>query len=78
MEEKKNVISKGTIKGKFKGFKNSSTIFEFTDGQKWRQSESKFVNYFAVNPEVEIFQKDGKYYMEVRGLDKTIEVRRIK
>ena len=78
MEEKKNVISRGTIKGKFKGFKNSSTIFEFTDGQKWRQSEAKFVNYFAVNPEVEIIQKDGKYYMEVRGLDKTIEVRRIK
>ena len=78
MEERKNVISKGTIKGKFKGFKNSSTIFEFTDGQKWRQSEAKFVNYFAVNPEVEITQKDGKYYLEVRGLDKTIEVRRIK
>ncbi len=78
MEETKNVISKGTIKGKFKGFKNSSTIFEFTDGQKWRQSEAKFVNFFAVNPEVEIIQKEGKYYMEVRGLDKTIEVRRIK
>jgi hypothetical protein len=78
MEEKKNVISKGTIKGKFKGFKNSSTIFEFTDGQKWRQSEAKFVNFFAVNPEVEIIQKEGKYYMEVRGLEKTVEVRRIK
>ena len=78
MEEKKLVISKGTIKGKFKGFKNSSTIFEFTDGQKWRQSEAKFVHHFAVNPEVEIIQKDGKYYMEVRGLEKTVEVRRIK
>ena len=78
MEEKKNVISKGTIKGKFKGFKNSSTIFEFTDGQKWRQSEAKFLNHFAVNPEVEIIQKDGKYYMEVRGVSQAIEVRRIK
>jgi len=77
MEEKKNVVSKGTIKGKFTGFK-SSKIFEFTDGQKWRQSEAKFVNYFAVNPEVEITQKDGKYFIEVRGLEKTVEVRRIK
>ncbi|MBN1474171.1 MAG: hypothetical protein JW914_06120 [Syntrophaceae bacterium] len=78
MEEQKFIISKGTIKGKFKGFKNSSTIFEFTDGQKWRQSEAKFVNFFAVNPEVEIIQKAGKYYMEVKGLEKTVEVRRIK
>lgn len=78
MEEVKNVISKGTIKGKFKGFKNSYTVFELMDGQKWRQNESKFVNYFAVNPEVEIIQKDGKYYMEVKGLEQTVEVRRIK
>jgi len=78
VEQIKNVISKSTIKGKFKGFKNSSTVFEFTDGQKWRQSEAKFVNYFAVNPEVEIFQQDGKYYLQVRGLEQTVEVRRIK
>jgi hypothetical protein len=78
MEEEKNVISKGTIKGKFKGFKNSYTIFEFTDGQKWRQSEAKFVNYFAVNPEVEVFQQDGKYYLSVKGIEQTVQVRRIK
>jgi len=51
MEVKKNIISKGTIKGKFMGFKNNYTIFEFTDGQKWRQNESKFWHHFAINPE---------------------------
>ncbi len=41
-----NVISKGTIKGKFMGFKNSYTKFEFADGQIWRQNESKFLNHY--------------------------------
>ena len=78
MEEKKEVVSKGTIKGKFKGFKNSSTIFEFTDGQKWRQGEAKFLHHFAVNPEVQIISKEGKYYLEVIGVSEMVEVRRIK
>ena len=78
MEVKKNIISKGTIKGKFLGFKNNYTIFEFTDGQKWRQNESKFWHHFAINPEAEISYHDGKYYLGIKGLEKTVEVRRIK
>ncbi len=73
-----NVISKGTIKGKFKGFKNSYTIFEFMDGQKWRQNESKFLNHYAYNPEAQIVFKDEKYYLEVKGISEIVEVRRIK
>ena len=51
-----NVISKGIIKGKFMGFKSHAT-FEFTDGQKWRQSDAKFLHHYAFNPEAQIAQK---------------------
>ncbi|MBN1662713.1 MAG: hypothetical protein JW943_03845 [Deltaproteobacteria bacterium] len=78
--EKKIVISKGTIKGKFKGFKNSHTVFELSSGQIWRQNEAKFMNYFSVNPEVEIISKDGKNYLEIsaHGVLEAVEVIRIK
>jgi hypothetical protein len=73
-----NVISKGTIKGKFMGFKNSYTKFEFTDGQVWRQSESKFLHHYANCPEAQIIFKDDKYYLEVKGISETVEVKRLK
>ncbi len=73
-----NVISKGTIKGKFMGFKNSYTKFEFADGQVWRQNESKYLSHYAYNAEAQIVYKDEKYYLEVKGISETVEVRRIK
>jgi hypothetical protein len=72
-----NVITKGTIKGKFMGFKSYAT-FEFTDGQKWRQSDTKFLHHYAFNPEAQITQKEGKYYLEVQNISETVEVRRLK
>jgi len=78
MSEVVNVIFKGTIKGKFLGFKNSYSIFEFTDGQKWRQNENKYLHHYAYGPEAQIFQKEGKYYLEVQNVSEPVEVRRIK
>ena len=72
-----SVVYKGTIKGKFKGFKNN-TVYEFMDGAKWRQNETKFLNQFKLSPEVQIIFKENKYYMEVRGIDEKVEVKRIK
>ncbi len=72
-----NVITKGTIKGKFMGFKSYAT-FEFTDGQKWRQNDAKFLHHYAFNPEAQIIQKEGKCYLEVKDISETVEVRRIK
>lgn len=71
------VITKGTIKGKFMGFKSYVT-FEFTDGQKWRQNDTKFLHHYAFNPEAQITQKEGKYYLQVKDVSETVEVRRIK
>jgi len=74
----KNVIYKGTIKGKFMGFKNVSTKFELSDGQIWRQNENLFLHRYAFNPEVQIFFKENKYYMQVHGIDEIVEVKKIK
>jgi hypothetical protein len=73
-----NVISKGTIKGKFMGFKNSYTKFEFADGQVWRQNESKFLNHYLNYPEAQIIFKDDKYYLEVKGISETVFKKGIK
>jgi hypothetical protein len=73
-----NVIYKGMIKGKFMGFKNGYNIFEFADGQKWRQNENKFLHHYAFNPEAQIFQKEGKYYLEVKGVSEPVEIKRLK
>jgi len=78
MMEKETVVYKGTIKGKFTGFKNSTTTFEFADGQIWRQAEHKFLYQFKQSPEAQIVYKDNKNYLEVQGMDERVEVRRIK
>ena len=72
------VIYKGTIKGKFTGFKNTNTKFEFADGQIWRQNEHKFLYTFKQSPEAQIIYKENKYYLEVQGVEETVEVKRIK
>lgn len=76
--KKETVIYKGTIKGKFTGFKNTTTTFEFSDGQIWRQAEHKFLYNFKQCPEAQIIYKDNKSYLEVQGIDERVEVRRIK
>jgi hypothetical protein len=73
-----NVIYKGTIKGKFTGFKNTITKFEFADGQIWRQNENKFLYTFKQSPEVQIIYKENKYYLAVQGVEETVAVQRIK
>ena len=73
-----NVIHKGMIKGKFMGFKNSYTKFEFSDGQVWRQNENKYLQHYAFNPEAQITYKDNRYFLEVKGLSEVVEVRRLK
>ena len=73
-----NVISKGMIKGKFMGFKSGYTKFEFADGQVWKQNENKFLHQYLYNPEAQIIQKEGKYYLEVIGVSETVEVKRLK
>jgi hypothetical protein len=78
MMEKETVVYKGTIKGKFKVFKNSTTTFEMADGQIWRQAEAKFLHSFKQCPEVRVVYIDNKNYLEVQGIDEKVEVRRIK
>jgi len=76
--EKETVICKGTIKGKFTGFKNTTTTFEFSDGQIWRQVEHKFLFQFKQNPEAQIIYTNNKTYLEVQSIDERVEVKRIK
>lgn len=73
-----SVVYKGSIKGKFTGFKNTTTKFEFADGQVWRQVEHKFKYMFKPNPDAQIIYKDNKYFLEVQGMDEMVEIKRIK
>ncbi len=73
-----SVFFEGTIKGSFKGFKNRDTIFEFTNGQIWKQNEYKYHYHYAYRPEAKIIDKGGRYYLEVDGVSDSVEVKKIR
>lgn len=52
-----SVVYEGTIKGKFTGFKNRDTTFEFTNGQIWKQGEYKYLYHYAYRPQAKIIDK---------------------
>lgn len=68
----------GDIKGKFQGFINRDTIFEFTNGSIWKQNEYKYIYHYAYRPEATILNQGGAYYLKVEGMSDTVQVKRIK
>ena len=72
------VVHGGTLKGAFKGFRDRETVFEFTDGQRWRQNEYKYHYHYAYRPDAKILQKGSTYFIEVEGVDESVEVIQIR
>jgi len=72
------VIEDGQIKGSFKGFYNMDTFFEFHSGGKWRQKEYKYYYHYAYMPRAKIVDRNGRYYLEVDGMNDCVEVVRIR
>lgn len=72
------IVIEGQLEGRFKGFKNRDTIFEFSSGtpRKWRQAEYKYLYHYAYRPRAKVVQEGGRYVLHVDGVSDTVEVRR--
>lgn len=67
-----------TIVGEFDGW-SGKTTFTLANGQIWKQSNSGKVVFHATDPQVTISKSVfGSYKLEIEGLNKTVNVRRVK
>lgn len=69
------VICEGQLRGTFRGFKNTDTVFEFFGGRKWRQAVYQYEYCYAYMPEVQVVQEGGGYILKVEGMSSTVPVR---
>jgi hypothetical protein len=77
MEQTMAIIEQGQLKGVFRGFHNTETVFEFYSGSKWRQNEYKYNYHYACGASAKVVDDRGRYRLEVEGMNDTVEVVRI-
>lgn len=65
------------IDGEFRGW-DGDTIFKLENGQVWKQTNPGSVYYRANRPKVTITREFFGFRMEVEGLNKRVQVKRIK
>lgn len=70
------IVEEGRLAGSFHGFKDSSTVFRFEKGDSWRQVPYKHTFHYAHTPEARVFERGGRYFIEVEGLSDIVEVER--
>ena len=71
------IEDEGQLKGAFHGFKNTDTVFEFVNGHKWMQAEYKYHYHYAYMPRAKVIRDGSTYYLEVKGINDTVKVRKI-
>ena len=67
-------IIEGRLKGTFNGFKDTKTIFEFSNGQKWKQKSYHYLYHYAYMPQAKVVEEKGYYMLIVEGVNDSIEV----
>lgn len=70
------MVEEGQLKGRFRGFKNRQTIFEFRGGHKWKQAEYKYHYHYAYMPHAKVVDEGGRHMLYVDGMDDSVQVRR--
>ncbi|WP_226035409.1 hypothetical protein [Aquibacillus saliphilus] len=69
-------IIESQIDGTFYGW-SGDTLFKLTNGQYWVQSNYAYNYHYAYRPHVQIIEKVNRYYLEVEGMNNSIEVRKL-
>ncbi|MGX1021018.1 hypothetical protein AB7M33_003694 [Pseudomonas sp. Y3 TE3536] len=69
------VICEGQLRGAFKGFKNTDTVFECYGGRKWKQAVYQYEYFYAYMPQAKIVQESGGYVLKVQGMSSSVAVR---
>jgi hypothetical protein len=70
-------VIESRVDGEFNGF-DGETVIRLANGQIWKQVEYWYHYHYAYSPQVLIY-RDGAYYrMKVEGIDRAVEVERLK
>lgn len=64
------------LEGDSEGF-DGETIFELTNGQKWKQVEYYYNYRYRYRPIVKIYKDGMRYYLELEGISRKVRVERI-
>jgi hypothetical protein len=75
--ESTSTVIESSIDGEFHGW-SGSTIFKLKNGQIWQQAEYDYDYEYDYEPDVTIYKTDEGYKMQVKGVDDTIGVKRLK
>lgn len=70
------LVCETCVNGSFHGW-DGNTIYELANGQVWKQARYHYHYHYAYRPKVRLLQDCGRYFMEVAGVSKAEEVRRI-
>jgi hypothetical protein len=73
-----SVITEGQLKGSIRGFHNRETIFQFTNGEIWRQEEYKYLYQYLYMPEATVLDGPDGIVIRIEGIDDTVRVRRVR
>ena len=69
-----DLICEDNLKGLFKGFDGPGTLFEFSNGSKWRQVGAEVAVKQLTMPHARILRIGGRYHIEIDGLEGIAEV----
>ncbi len=74
-----NVLCEGVIVSDFNGFNgfDGDSVFEFQNGQKWKQAAYKYAYHYAYRPEAVVVNGIEGIVLSVDGMDETVQVRRV-
>ena len=68
------VVHEGQLSASFRGFESQGTVFEFSDGSKWRQKQYKSLYCYKQKPYARIIEGGGICRIEVDGMNDSVEV----
>ncbi|MBZ1327728.1 hypothetical protein [Aquirufa aurantiipilula] len=72
-----NDVIESKIDGEFEGW-DGDTIFKLINGQVWQQTDFQITLSLKLMPKVFIYKIDNIYKMQVEGIEKSIQVIRLK
>jgi hypothetical protein len=71
-----DIVTRSKINGTCEGFKKDR-VFELFGGTKWRQIGDKDKAFQTKNALMQIWETNGRNYLEIVGTEQTVEVQRL-
>jgi len=70
------LIAESKIDDEFDGW-DDDNYYCLANGQVWQQSRYKYHYHYAYRPDARVFRDGASYFLEVKGMNEMVEVRRV-